>query len=238
MDTCQYADTSQYVNTVEYCDTREYDRTMQDRLTRQDRKSQTRERLIDAAARVFARRGFEAATIDEVAAAAGFTKGAVYSNFASKTELFVALIERRIELQSADHRRRLEAIGPPGAAGDSGPRDDVEPDWDMQWIVLAVEFWLHAMRNPRAREALAEQYRRARTISASLIAAAYDKVGEKPLLPPREMAIVVEALGIGLAFQALLDPKDVTTSLQGQVLTEILKLPGFGGPAPERGTSG
>jgi len=64
------------------------------RLNRGQRKAQTREQLLDAATRVFAERGFEAASLDEVAAAAGYTKGAVYSNFASKTDLVIALIER------------------------------------------------------------------------------------------------------------------------------------------------
>jgi len=57
---------------------------MNERLSRQERKAQTRERLLDAAAQVFAQRGFEAASLDEVAAAAGYTKGAVYSNFAAR----------------------------------------------------------------------------------------------------------------------------------------------------------
>ena len=81
---------------------------MQERLSRQERKSQTRERLLDAAAQVFARRGFESASLDEVAAAAGYTKGAVYSNFASKTDLVIALIVRRIEVQTAEHARRFD----------------------------------------------------------------------------------------------------------------------------------
>ncbi len=81
---------------------------MNERLSRQERKAQTRERLIDAAAQVFAQRGFEAASLDEVAAAAGYTKGAVYSNFASKTDLLIALLERRIEVQSAEYAHRFE----------------------------------------------------------------------------------------------------------------------------------
>ena len=80
------------------------------------------------------------------------------------------------------------------------------------------------MRDPRVREELAEQYRRARTISATLIATAYEKVGEEPPLPPRDVAIVIEALGIGLGFQALVDPEDVELALHGVVLAKLLRL--------------
>jgi len=65
------------------------------RLTRDERRAQTRERLLDAAAEVFNRLGYHGASLEAVAEAAGYTKGAVYSNFASKAELFVALAERR-----------------------------------------------------------------------------------------------------------------------------------------------
>ncbi|HEV2920825.1 MAG TPA: helix-turn-helix domain-containing protein, partial [Actinomycetota bacterium] len=70
-----------------------------DRQTRAQRRQQTRARLLDAAGQVFARRGFHAATVDEVADAAGYTKGAVYSNFANKEELFLALLDQRIAAQ-------------------------------------------------------------------------------------------------------------------------------------------
>ena len=100
---------------------------MHERLNRQERKSQTRERLIDAAAQVFARQGFEAASLDEVAAAAGYTKGAVYSNFASKTDLFIALIERRIEVQTAEHERRFEGLDLQAMARGLREQPDREP---------------------------------------------------------------------------------------------------------------
>src|SRR5438270_12217953 len=70
------------------------------RLTRAQSQAQTRQRLIDAAAVVFARRGFHAASIDEVAEEAEFSKGAVYSNFDSKDELFLAVLEDRLHSQA------------------------------------------------------------------------------------------------------------------------------------------
>ena len=198
---------------------------MPDRLNRQERKSQTRKRLIDAAATVFARLGFEAASLDEVAAAAGYTKGAVYSNFASKTELFVALIERRIEVQSAGHASRFEGRDLEAMVRWLEGQPDQEADSEKQWLILAVEFWLHAMRDDRARLLMAEQYERARTVAVDLIAAGYEKAGRTPPLAPRDLAIVIEALGAGLAFQAALDPTHVRMSLQGEVIARLLNLP-------------
>ena len=221
---------------------------MKERLTRHDRKNQTRQMLIDAAAKVFAERGFEASTIDEVAATAGFTKGAVYSNFASKTDLFIALIERRIEIQTAYQSRRLEGMSREDAAATVEGWTAFDDGWERRWLMLAMEFWLHAMRDTKAREALAEQYRVARTISASLLQAAYDRAGQEPPMPTRDLAITVEALGIGVAFQAMLDPEDVPWSLNGELDTNLidettapylavarlLRLPQVGAAAGER----
>jgi AcrR family transcriptional regulator len=229
-DTHKYVNTDRYVNTTEYLHTLWYHQAMKERLSRQDRKSQTRERLIDAAAEVFARRGFEAATLDEVAAAAGYTKGAVYSNFTSKLDLFVALTERRIEVQTRVAARRLDQAGSEARSAADGPLA-IDADAERPWVMLVFEVWLQAMRDPLIRDVLAEQYRRARTISASMIAAAYERAGEVAPLPAREMAIVVEALGIGIAFQGLLDPEEVKASLHAAALARLLRLPAFDEPA-------
>src|SRR4249920_1855864 len=82
-------------------------------LTPERRRALTRRHLLEAAGVVFARQGFHGATLDEVAATAGFTKGAVYSNFTSKDDLFLALLDDRIDRQFAIVFEALE----------SGPHD-------------------------------------------------------------------------------------------------------------------
>ena len=77
------------------------------RPTREEKKARTRAQLIDAAATVFARRGYMAASLDEVAEEAGLTKGAVYSNFDSKEDLFEAVIDDRL---TEPMRHRAEDI--------------------------------------------------------------------------------------------------------------------------------
>jgi AcrR family transcriptional regulator len=232
-DTGEYADTGTYVNTVEYSRTEWYSWGMHERLSRQERKSQTRERLLDAAAEVFAQRGFEAASLDEVAAAAGYTKGAVYSNFAGKTDLLVALLERRIEVQSAEYSQRFEGQDFETVARGMQAASAEQPESEKQFLVLAIEFWLHAMRDDKTRVLMAEQYEHARTVvSTFMVSAGYGSARHDPGMAPRDMAIVIEALGVGLALQAALDPDHVNLGLEAVVVAKLLGLPPPDDPAP------
>ena len=94
-------------------------------LTRAERKELTRELLFDAAIEVFARKGYHGASLDDVAEAAGFTKGAVYSNFTRKSDLFRALLERESQRRGEGLRRRSSRRSPlallPEVAGGVAP---------------------------------------------------------------------------------------------------------------------
>src|SRR4051794_17936580 len=142
------------------------------RLTRAQRRQQTRARLLDAAGQVFARRGLHAATIDEVADAAGYTKGAVYSNFATKDELVLALLDQH----RAAQLQKLEALD---AIESSEELRAALRDWTDQepaardFGVLMIEFSLYAMRNPAAHAELAARYRQVRGRLAELISRRY-----------------------------------------------------------------
>ncbi len=92
--------------------------------------------------------------------------------------------------------------------------------------MLLVEFWLHAMRDERARVLIAEQYERARTVVGKLLVdSGYEKLERSRRLEPRDMAIVIEALGTGLAMQAALDPEHVRLGLEAEVMVKLLGLP-------------
>jgi AcrR family transcriptional regulator len=195
---------------------------MTTRLSRAERRDRTRAELIGAATRVFAAKGFDRATVDDVAEAAGYTKGAVYSNFASKTDLMLAVIEDRIRQQS-----EAVAVAFAGASIEDGlralgARSPSPATPDGEWMVLMGEFMLYAMRDERARLALAAEYERARGLSASMIASKFAEAGKAPPLPPRDLAILVEAVGIGLGFQALIDPAGVPLDLQTVALERLL----------------
>ncbi|MGC8634085.1 MAG: TetR/AcrR family transcriptional regulator [Candidatus Limnocylindrales bacterium] len=202
------------------------------RMGRQARKDQTRQLLIDAAASVFAQRGFDAASLDQVAEAAGFTKGAVYSNFRSKTDLFMGVVERRLEEQisaitrAAANATLAEAIRRLEFASESGGQANFD------WLRLVAEFWQFAMRDERARAAMAQQYERARMASARILAEKYAEAGVQPPMPVRDLAILVEAIGIGIGFQAALDPAAVPSTLQGEATRRLLA------PSPDPGAEG
>ena len=136
---------------------------MATRLTRAERKGRTRSDLVAAAHAVFLRRGFHEASLEEIAEEAGYTKGAVYSNFAGKDELFLAVLdahfERRVEALAAgvalEDGATLEesgrAVARMMAAGDLQ-----EPDWTP----LLLEFWVHASRREDLREQMGARRRR------------------------------------------------------------------------------
>src|SRR5918996_3278353 len=89
-------------------------------LTRKQRQEQTREDLVGAAARVFARRGYHKATVEEIAAEAGFSTGAVYSNFDGKEQLFLAIADRQVGDRVAEITAVADAAGRQGGGGGRG----------------------------------------------------------------------------------------------------------------------
>jgi AcrR family transcriptional regulator len=124
------------------------------RLTPEMRRLQTRSYLLEAAAAVFAARGFTAASLDEVAHAAGYTKGAIYSHFGSKAELFLALVEEREQAMRTEYLAAANSTAEPDdklraiiAAG--GRFAPTAAEW-----ALWQEFQLYALRNPALRERL------------------------------------------------------------------------------------
>src|ERR1700728_3407945 len=127
-------------------------------LTADRRRQQTRDVLLQAAAQVFAERGFHGASLDEVAAAAGFTKGAVYSNFKSKDDLFLALLEASYARELEEIHRTIEGseVPPQERLSDfvSLVRNGLDQTAPDSFATLYLEFSLYAMRNPAARERL------------------------------------------------------------------------------------
>lgn len=179
-------------------------------------------RLLDAAADVFARRGFHATTVDDVADAAGHTKGAVYSNFAGKEALFLALLDRHLDDQFAEIdrlaatasdselRARLrdasaEQMGPSGSFG-----------------LLMLEFWLYAARDEAARDALAERVRLMRERLAEVIADRDAAHGTTRAMSPEDAASLVLALDAGLFLQQLIDEQAISPSLRAEAIADVI----------------
>jgi AcrR family transcriptional regulator len=178
----------------------------------------TREHLLRAAAEVFARDGFHGASLDEVAATAGFTKGAVYSNFKSKEDLFLAVLDDRIERQMAAFT---------GAIGDgTRPPEMTQPMihalidqmWDESGSALYLEFLVYATRHPDARRKLAELQRRLHTAIGELIAEDQARHGVEPTYPVEVLVTISHSLFEGLSLFRLVDPSAVTRETVDAVL--------------------
>src|SRR5215510_13178266 len=127
---------------------------MAQRLTHAERKEQTRTGLVASARRVFLDRGFHGASLDEIADAAGYSKGAVYSNFAGKDDLFLAVLDAHFEQRArALVDVMLDADGLEDSyravARSMVTADEAEPGWTP----LLLEFWAHASRRPELRTA-------------------------------------------------------------------------------------
>jgi uncharacterized protein (TIGR03086 family) len=194
-------------------------------LTPERRRAMTRQHLLDAAAIVFAKRGFHGATIDEIASYAGFTKGAVYSNFKNKDDLFLALLDLRVSREHALMSEALERA----PDEDSTPIAEVEQRlqlgsayWDDDFTTLYLEFVLYARRNPEAREKLVAQMHREAAAEEELIGHEYAVANNAPPYPIKPLATVTGSLFIGLQLRRLIDPDAVNQETIDTALEMLL----------------
>lgn len=189
------------------------------RLTRAEKQAATRAALLDSAANVFTRKGFEAATVEEIAEAAGFSRGAFYSNYESKEELFLTLIESRIQSGLAAIAAAFEHGETPEERITSGGRYlDALVAQDRQWCLLYMEFWGRAVRVPKLRRRFAAQYETWRTGIAYIIETQSQELGMRLDASPRELASALIALFEGHVLQRLIDPKGLEDSFFTRLL--------------------
>ncbi|MGH9920497.1 MAG: TetR/AcrR family transcriptional regulator [Nitrososphaerales archaeon] len=180
-------------------------------LTPERRRQQTSDYLLRAAEQVFAERGFNGASLDEVAAVAGFTKGAVYSNFKNKEDLFLALLESRYAEELQQVRATLESTegGSKAHLGDFAALMREQYETGEAWTMLDLEFCLYAMRNPAAREKLAAFRRMDADSIAQIIEAEREKQNIETREPAHHAARIVVALMRGVGIMRLIDPETV-----------------------------
>ena len=192
--------------------------------TRRDaQRAQTRRELLDAAATVFARQGYHGTSVDEVADAAGYTKGAVYSNFSSKEQLFLELLDRQID-QAVEVIEDIFAK----AAPDERPRmlgemhDEIQV-LDRQWFLLETEFLLYAARNEGVRDRVAERQRRTRERITQLVASHLEELGiDEPAVTAADAAELLMAAADGLTQASLVS--DEMASRSGRLLTRLAEV--------------
>jgi AcrR family transcriptional regulator len=181
------------------------------RLTRAEQQAETRAALIDAGRRVFVERGFAGASVEAIAAEAGFTRGAFYSNFDSKEELLTELIRERGYRRYAEIA--LEGIDPEKqpSARELGERlGAIQEHPDLEWIFpLWFELIAQARRDEDLRELAASFWTGNRELTAAAIATRYEEAGKALPVAADRIASALIALDIGLAIQHHIDPDAV-----------------------------
>jgi len=185
----------------------------------QQKTEATRRKLLAAGLRIFARDGFEAARIEDIAAETGHTRGAFYAHFDTKEDLFLALLEENASNRLGDLQRRLEK-----SAGAADRLRILRKFYlarakDAESVLLTLEFKLFALRRPkmRARVAAAHQRIRASLNNEFLV----------KLLPPRhneEAKILFEVVLAGLVLEHAYDPKRITAKQTTETLGRVFDL--------------
>jgi AcrR family transcriptional regulator len=201
--------------------------------TRAEKKAETRASLLAAAEDVFGRRGFQAASVDEVAEAAGFTKGAVYAHFESKEDLFLAMLDDRFAGRIDEIRAVLaDDHEPTEQAREAGEGFMAYLDADPRWAPIFFEFWAHAVRNPEVAGKLVVRYRALRAAVADAIGRRAEEVGLEPPLPLEDIAAMTFAMGNGAALEHMLEPERVPAEIYGRMLEIFFR--GLAAMAEER----
>jgi AcrR family transcriptional regulator len=182
--------------------------------TRVQRQAQTRDELVTAAERLFSARGFARTSLDAVADEAGYTKGAVYSNFASKEDLFFAVYERRVERFVTEAEEALAGEDDPAPAvlrivGEV----DARREHDDGWLAAFLEFWTHVLRHPEHRQRFAAIHARAAEPFAGALERFAARRGIELPLDARRLSIALFAMSTGLGLERLTQPEVVDGAL-------------------------
>ncbi len=176
-------------------------------MTRQESRLETRARLLESAAQLFARGGYEGASVDLIAESAGYSKGAFYSNFESKEAIF-------LELLDAHKRREIDALAQLLAQDISAPEllsrirnAETERGNDFDFGLLSAEFQLQACRDKEFAKTYAKLHRTHRDTMAGLVVKLFAKLDRTPPSDPKDLADIMMAVITGLSLQR--------TSVQG-----------------------
>jgi len=177
---------------------------------RQERTETTRARLIQSAEKVFARDGFEAAKLEEIAADAGYTRGAFYANFDSKEDLFFALLEREIASRIGALEKEMAGAHEPEAKLKAMRDFFLTKAMDRRWCLLALEFKLFAVRHPEVRQRLAAMHRLLVGPRVGFLEEAMKKIAGELPVSAYATGVSMAALGNALTLEHMLDPTMIT----------------------------
>jgi AcrR family transcriptional regulator len=197
---------------------------MSPRLTRVEQSLRNRELVLAAARRMFLERGYHGASLEQIADEAGFSKGVVYSQFEGKADLFLALLEQRIDERNRENERvvdrlvasdelsldhRLRALVEHATERDRG---------DAEWGLLVIEFRVHAARNPELNRRYAEVHDRTVAGVARVVARIYDRAGDALPVPAPELARLLLTLAAGVRLEQATNSEVLPITLVAELL--------------------
>jgi AcrR family transcriptional regulator len=196
-------------------------------------RSATRQALLAAAVTVFARQGIARTTLSEIAAEAGLTKGAVYSNFASKDELLLAIMENHLIERMRDATSVFAGeLSTPDAVREAGARLLTALVADATWHQLLLEYWTLAVHDETVMTQLARRRRELRATIAAAISSAADAHAVTLPISPDQLAVTLMALSNGYAVERSIDEAAVPADLFEKVLTLLVQPDQVRPPAP------
>lgn len=183
-------------------------------------RDEVRERILDAALEVFAAQGFAGATIDAIGQAAGFTKGAVYSNFGSKDELFLALLDRQFERRSALIATAFDSGGDVATITEALSRSMLDSIHEQHsYHLVFFEYWLRAVRDPQLRESLVM---RSRAAADQALRVVESSGADLPSAQLADLARLFVAISTGVAMEEMLQPGSITAGNLGHLLAALI----------------
>jgi AcrR family transcriptional regulator len=192
------------------------------RLSRKEKQAQTRSCLMRSAAKLFAQRGFRDASIDDVAEDAGFTKGAFYANFASKEDLFLAMLDEHFARRVQEIERLVAADGTDAEkAMQAGADFNRMLSSDPEWQRLLFEFTAYAVRNDEFRAELVARSQALRARLSAALATRAEQLGIESAIPVDELALMIGAMARGVAGERLLEGDQIPDELFGTMLVVL-----------------
>lgn len=208
---------------------------MKQRLSRAEKRERTRRELIEAAERLFTERGFQATSVDEIALEAGYTKGAVYSNFESKEDLFFVVYEGRVDRVLGRIEQVLREADPATGVQRLSFELAQRRGRDDGWLAVFFEFWAHVVRHPELRERFARTHARAQAPFVAAFERFAEERGVDLPIGARQLTVAMYALQTGLSLERLTQPDVVDVGLgtrMDRFMFEVLEGRGDGKGSP------
>ncbi|HZD30852.1 MAG TPA: TetR family transcriptional regulator [Candidatus Angelobacter sp.] len=187
----------------------------------QGRAELTRARLIQSAEKIFARDGFEVAKLEEIAADAGYTRGAFYANFESKEDLFFALLEQEISSRITALERAMAKVRDPEAKLATMREFFLAKAIDRRWSLLSLEFKLFAVRHPDVKRRLAAMHRRFVEPRVCFLEEVMKALGAEMHIPAYAIGVSLATMGNALALEHMLDPASMREQDVRQIMTSF-----------------